>query len=179
MYNWSLYDETLGHSDLGVDDTAGRCAQPDVVKEGNKLDVQDVTFPQPAHADTSSILQIPVQSRLRPVRRIVVDDSTLRRRGTDVLSERLGFAGEFSKALLHLFERRCGLFDKLDRDAGEMAIDDGYSVTVGRDFERARSVIVEPLLVLVDAPQDLGSLPFDLFFLAADMGDDVIQDVEG
>ena len=108
----------------------------------------------------------------------MVDNSSLGCRGADILAQGLSFAGEFPEGLLDLFDGRCGLLGKLDRDAGEVAVDDGDTVAVCRDLERVRSVVVETLLVLIDAPQDLGSLPFDLFLLASNVRDDVVQDVQ-
>ena len=108
----------------------------------------------------------------------MIDDRSLRCRGDDVLAECLSFTCEFLKALLNLFDRGCGLLGELNRDAGEMTVNDGNPVAVGRDLERVGSVVVESLLVLVDPSQDLGSLPLDLLLFSSDMGDDVVQDVQ-
>jgi hypothetical protein len=107
----------------------------------------------------------------------VVYDGSLRGRGDEFSAESLGLTRVGGETLLDLFKRRRWLFCELDRDAGHMTIDDGYSVTAGRDLEGLGSVVIEPLLVVRDTSQDLGSFPLDLFLFPTDVWYDVVDDV--
>jgi hypothetical protein len=58
-------------------------------------------------------------------------------------------------------------------------VDDGHAVARGRDADGLVRAEVERGRIGREAAEDLGRLPLDLLLLAADVGHDVVEDVEG
>jgi hypothetical protein len=57
-----------------VDDTARSRSDTDVVDETHKLDVENWAFSYPPDVDTTPVLEVTIQSRLRTIRFLVYKD---------------------------------------------------------------------------------------------------------
>lgn len=177
MNGWS--DEALENGEFCVDDAARGCADGNVVGEDDEFDIQDCTLSHTAHGDAGTVLKVAIETRLWAIGFLVDIDGVKRGRGA---GESLGDGGVGNESLADLLGARGRPAGEANGDGHGMAIDDGDAVAGRRDAEGMGSVHVEgelAVVVLDDAAEDLEGLPFDLFFLAGDVGDDVVGDVEG
>jgi hypothetical protein len=168
--------KTFCHCDLCVHDRTRRRPDADVVREHDKLDVQNAALAHSADVDPASVLVVPVESRLRPVN-LVVDMDRLLGRGRTC--ELLWLAGVRLENLDDLLRRRRRSPGKADGNSLGVAVEDRYAVAVSRDLERRVRMEVERILSrLHEAAEDLGRLPLDLLLFARDIRNDVVEDVE-
>lgn len=90
----------------------------------------------------------------------------------------LRLAIERPQRVLDLLRARRGPPREPDARALEVAVEDRDAVAVRRDLHGMLGVHVEGGLVVRQAAEDLGELPFDLLLFFADVGNDVVEDVE-
>ena len=180
------------HRKLSIDNAARRSTDRHIVRKQDELDVQHRTLPHPAHRHARAVLEVPVEARLGPVWLLVHDDRVARRGRT---AERARVGGERGEGLADLLGRGRGPLGEAHGDARCVPVDDGDAVARCADAEGVFGVHVEGLyagigagggavvVVLVfrvgDAAEDFERFPFYFFFLALDVGDDVVEDVEG
>ena len=140
----------------------------------HKLDVKDIVFSNAPHADGVASVEVPVQSRLRSV--LVVKDVDCMFRCT-VAAQLLRLGDIIAQSIFDLVHGWWWRNGKLQRYAGGVPIHDWDPVAVGRDGDGVEHG--EACCVVIDPPEDLAGLPLDLLFLAADVGDDVVEHVHG
>lgn len=141
--------------------------------EDDHLVVKYWVWSDSADGDTVAGVSVSVQTGLWSVWLFEDVDGVLWGR---VTAQELGLADVVTKTLLDLLEGRLWSVSELEGDTLGVAVGDGDSVALCGDEE----VVVKLELggVLVEPAEDLLGLPLDLVFLAGDVGDDVVQDVD-
>jgi hypothetical protein len=171
-------DQTLQYRYLRIDDTACRSANRYIVCQYHKLDVQDLTLPHPTDRNTSTVLEISIESRLRPIRLFVYCN---RVSWGARAAKRLSIRRKSNQRLPYLLRARWWSPRKAHRNTFGMSINDWDSVARGRNTQWVCCVHVKAfgtLVVLCDATENLECLPFQFFFLAAYIRDNVVHYVE-
>ena len=172
-------NDFIDHCHLRVNDAARRSADGDIIGKHDEFDVENGALPYPTNRDARTVLIIPIQARLRTIRLFVHDDGMHRGRGT---APRVCLGRKRHHGLAHLLWARRGPSCKAHRDGHQMAIQNSHTIARRRYAERLAGAHVERLdaVVAVDEVTEyLEYFPLHFFFFAGDVGNDVVEDVEG
>ena len=143
--------------------------------QDDHLEVEDWVLSDSTDGDTVASVSVPVESRLWSVW-LLEDVDGLHWGG--VALELVCVADVVSEALLDLLDGWGWSVLELQGDALGVAVGDGDSVALGGDLDLLRGEQLDVGLVLGDGAQNLLGLPLHLVLLAANVWDDVVEDVD-
>ena len=155
---------------FGVQDGGSGGSANGVVREHGELPVEHVAGAQAADGDGHAVAAIAIEARLRAIRLRSPLDGLIGSGGQILAGERL----ELGPCGQNVFASggAAELVAQLDGDALGVAVFDGDAIAAGADArgERRDGVALE-------LAQQLERLGFHLLFFAADVGNDVAEDV--
>jgi len=123
------------------------------LNRANEFDIEHRTFPHSTNVDTTTVLEVSIQSRLRAIWLIVNKDGLF---GGGRATEFLNLGVERSEGVLDLLRGRRRSTSESNRGAFEVTIENGNSVTGCGNLHRVFAVHFEGRCVVRESTENLG-----------------------